>query len=194
MSTRRGSFLLFRNLGYQGFGGVSYIFEPRGHGSSKLGPRQYLEYLMHLARLARSTRQLAAWVRYGSVGLSGAVVNIVGVYFLAEGFGWKLLAALPLAIQLALLNNFIWNESLTFRKVPAADEPRKGLFTRLLRYEVICFSGALLNAGVTLILADHGLRAARAAAGGVLTGGFWNFLLNVPAIWRVWGASRPRPA
>ena len=139
-------------------------------------------------------RQFAAWVRYGSVGLSGAVVNIVGVYFLTEDFGWKLLAALPLAIQLALLNNFIWNETLTFRKAPAAGEPREGLFTRLLRYEVICFSGALLNAGVTLILADHGLRAALAAAGGVLTGGFWNFLLNVPAIWRVWGASRPRPA
>jgi dolichol-phosphate mannosyltransferase len=179
---------------YRRFVEVSYIFEPRGHGSSKLGPRQYLEYLLHLARLARSTGQLAAWVRYGLVGLSGAIVNIAGVYLLTEDFGWKLLAALPVAIQLALFNNFIWNESLTFRRVPTAGETREGIFTRLLRYEIVCLSGALLNAGVTLILADQGLRAVLAAAGGVMAGGIWNFLLNVPAIWRVWGLSRPRPA
>lgn len=178
---------------YRKFVEVSYIFEPRGHGSSKLGPRQYVEYLLHLARLARSTGQLAAWVRYGLVGLSGAIVNIVGVYLLTENFGWKLLAALPLAIQLALLNNFIWNESLTFRKSETRDARREKPFARLLRYEIVCLSGALLNAGVTLILVDHGVRAVLAAAGGVMAGGVWNFLLNVPAIWRVWGLSPPRP-
>jgi dolichol-phosphate mannosyltransferase len=179
---------------YRKFVEVSYTFEPRGHGSSKLGPRQYLEYLMHLARLARSTGQLAAWVRYGLVGLSGALVNVGGVYFLAEDFGWRLIAALPVAIQLALLNNFIWNECLTFRKSRNGDATREGLFTGLLRYEVVCLSGALINAGVTLILADQGLRTILAAAGGVMAGGLWNFLLNVPAIWRIWGVSQPRPA
>jgi dolichol-phosphate mannosyltransferase len=179
---------------YRKFVEVSYILEPRGHGTSKLGLRQSVEYLLHLGRLARSTGQLAAWVRYGLVGLSGAIVNIGAVYLLTEAFGWRLLAALPVAIQLALLNNFFWNENLTFRGVPPADEARNAIFIRLVRYEIVCLSGALLNAGVTLILADHGLPVALAAAGGVMAGGIWNFLLNVPAIWRVWGKSRPRPA
>jgi dolichol-phosphate mannosyltransferase len=179
---------------YQKFVEVPYIFEPRGHGNSKLGPRQYMEYLLHMARLARSTGQLAAWIRYGLVGLSGAIVNIGGVYLLIEHFGWTLFAALPLAIQLALFNNFVWNEMLTFRRAPTPGEKREGTFTRLWRYEVVCLSGALLNAGATLILTDQGVRPVLAAAGGVLAGGVWNFLLNVPAIWRVWGLSRPRPA
>jgi dolichol-phosphate mannosyltransferase len=179
---------------YRKFVEVSYIFETRGHGSSKLGPRQYLEYLMHLGRLAHSTGQLAAWVRYGLVGLSGALVNVGGVYFLMQHFGWRLIATLPVAIQIALLNNFIWNERLTFRKSKSGDATREGLFTRLLRYEIVCLSGALINAGVTLILADQGLRIILAATGGVMAGSVWNFLLNVPAIWRIWGVSQPRPA
>jgi len=35
---------------------VPYVFEKRGNGKSKLGPKQYLEFLMHVGMLATKTR------------------------------------------------------------------------------------------------------------------------------------------
>lgn len=177
---------------YRNFVEVPYVFEQRGRGSSKLGPRQYAEYLFHLARLARSTGQFRTWVRYALVGMSGAAINVGALYLLVERPGWRLAWALPAAIQIALLSNFLWNEALTFRAARAAEASGARL-ARFLRYEKVCAFGALLNAGVTLVLAGQGVKILLAACGGVLAGGLWNLLLKVPAIWRVWG-SRPSPA
>ncbi len=179
---------------------VPYVFDRRGAGSSKLGGRQSLEYLVHLARLAGATGQLAAWARYLAVGLSGATINLVALYLAAERLGWPLLAAVPAAIELALVSNFFLNETLTFRSCRASKHEigsresgvgSRGLLSRFLRYEKACALGALLNALVTLALVKSGIRLLTAAAAGVLAGGVWNFLFNIPNIWRVWRVPRP---
>ena len=179
---------------------VPYVFDRRGAGSSKLGGRQSLEYLVHLARLAGATGQLAAWARYLAVGLSGATINLVALYLAAERLGWPLLAAAPAAIELALVSNFFLNETLTFRSCRASKHEigsresgvgSRGLLSRFLRYEKACALGALLNALVTLALVQSGIRLLTAAAAGVLAGGVWNFLFNIPNIWRVWRVPRP---
>jgi len=176
---------------YSKFAEVPYVFVQRGHGSSKLGARQYIEYLFHLARLARSTGQLSAWVRYGLVGLSGAAVNLVLLQVFVEQLGWRLVLGLPVAIQLALLNNFLWNEVLTFRRQHVGQAGGRGVLSRLFRYETVCASGAIVNLAVALIIADRRVQPLFAAAGGIAAGGLWNFVLNVPAIWRIWGSPRP---
>jgi dolichol-phosphate mannosyltransferase len=35
---------------------VPYVFEKRKHGKSKLGPKQYLEFLIHVGMLATKAR------------------------------------------------------------------------------------------------------------------------------------------
>ncbi len=154
-----------------------------------------LEYLVHLGRLARSTDQLAAWIRYGGVGLSGAIVGIVALCLSVERAEWRLAVALPFAIQLALLGNFILNNILTFG---SRQNGRHSAFVRFLRYDAMCIPGAILNALTTYALVDHGNALLSAAVAGVLTGGVWNFLFNVPAIWRAWGSrslpTRSQPA
>ena len=178
---------------------VPYVFDRRGAGSSKLGGRQSLEYLVHLARLAGATGQLAAWVCYLAVGLTGATIDLVALYLAAERLGWPLLAAVPAAIELALVSNFFLNETLTFRSCRASENEigsresgvgSRGLLSRFLRYEKACALGALLNALVTLALVKSGIRLLTAAAAGVLAGGVWNFLFNIPNIWRVWRVPR----
>lgn len=175
---------------YSKFVEVPYVFVQRGHGSSKLGAKQYVEYLFHLARLAHSTGQLAAWIRYGVVGLVGAAVNLVLLHFFTTRFGWRLLLSLPAAIQFALLNNFLWNEALTFRRQRSGPAGGGGVLSRLLRYETVCASGAIINLGVTLIIAGRGVDLLFAAAGGIAAGGLWNFVMNVPSIWRTWSTPR----
>ena len=171
---------------------VPYIFQERGRGASKLGPRQYLEYLQHLARLAIRTGQLLGWIRYGLVALIGALIDISLFVSLVKNQAWPPAAALPVAIETALLWNFLGGEVFTFRSL-AMRPFRPGVGRRLGRYERICFAGALLNFLVTLLLMTRGVDILEAAAAGVASGGALNFLLNVPAIWRT-GAGNSPPA
>lgn len=164
---------------------VPYIFQERTRGSSKLGARQYLEYLLHLARLAAGTGQLFGWLKYGTVGLTGGLMDLALVYLLILRAGWTPPVALVGAIQAALLSNFLWNETFTFRTGRVAPG-RRSLLKRLGRYEWVCLPGAMLNALVTLALLSLGIGLLASAACGVIAGGALNFLFNIPSIWRTW--------
>jgi dolichol-phosphate mannosyltransferase len=164
---------------------VPYVFQERERGSSKLGARQYIEYVRHLLRLALGTGQFLGWARYAAVALVGAVIDVALFWVCVRRQSWPPIAALPLAIQVALLSNFVWNEIFTFRSV-AASHFEAGVLKRLLRYEVICIPGALLNILVTLVLIARGTGMLTAVTAGVVAGGVLNIVINVPAIWRTW--------
>jgi len=171
---------------------VPFLFQARSLGSSKLGMRESLQYLAHLGRLARATGQLRSWMRYGAVGFTGAVVNIAVLTFLAERRAWPVGWALAVAIPLALLNNFFWNWSFTFRTSRApSTEPRAGVLGRLGHYGKVCTTGVALNALSTLVLSWRGVPLPLASAAGVALGGAWNLFFNVPAIWRSWDSPAP---
>jgi dolichol-phosphate mannosyltransferase len=171
---------------------VPFMFQARSTGSSKLGMRESLQYLAHLARLARSTGQLRSWIRYATVGFTGAVVNVAALTFLAERRAWPVGAALPIAILLALTNNFFWNWLFTFRasRAPGVGS-RIGVLRRLAHYGKVCATGGALNASLTLLLNWRGVQLPLASAAGVMLGGAWNLFFNVPAIWRSWDSPAP---
>jgi dolichol-phosphate mannosyltransferase len=172
---------------------VPFVFQPRSVGSSKLGWAESLQYLAHLARLARATGQLRSWMRYAAVGFTGAVVNVGVLVFLVERRAWSVGAALPVALLLALVNNFFWNWLFTFRTLqPSRAGPRTGLLDRLFHYARVCATGVALNASLTLLLNWRGVPLILASAAGVALGGAWNLFFNVPAIWRSWDSPAPR--
>jgi len=166
---------------------VPYIFQERTRGASKLGARQYLEYILHLFRLAVGTGQLRGWLRYGFVGSIGALIDVALFNALVGRYGWSPLLAVLVAIQVALLGNFIGNEGLTFHRAQAPP-PRAGFILRMLRYERVCLPGAALNALLTLVLLSQGTGVLVSAACGVIAGGALNFLFNIPSIWRTWAS------
>ena len=98
---------------------VPYVFQERERGASKLGPRQYWEYLLHLMRLALGTGQFLGWTRYSLVALAGAVIDVVLFTVLVKRWLWAPAAALPVAIEVALLSNFAASEAFTFRSAVA---------------------------------------------------------------------------
>jgi len=170
---------------YRGLIEVPYVFGPRDRGSSKLGTRQTLEYFVHLAQLAVITGQFKTWLCYAAVGFSGASIHLASLLFLVTNQHWPLALALPVAIQTALLSNFLWNRHLTFRQLPyVGSVAPAGVKLGLARYEVVCTPGALLNAGLTITLIHFNFALLISASAGVVLGGFWNVFFNVPAIWR----------
>jgi dolichol-phosphate mannosyltransferase len=164
---------------------VPYVFQKRERGASKLGLRQYLEYLLHLARLAVTTGQLYAGIRYALVALVGALIDVGLIYFLVHRAGWPPLAATPSAIGLAVGSNFLGNDLFTFSPAWTL-EPRRRFLARAFRYGAVCLPGGVLNALVTLVLISQGADVLVSAATGVVAGGVLNLLFNIPSIWRAW--------
>ena len=169
---------------------VPYVFQERERGASKLGTRQYVEYLQHLMRLALGTGQFWGWVRYGMVALAGALIDVALFANLVEKWAWAPVAALPVAIEVALLSNYVWSEMITFHGAEASGF-RRGYLKRLFRYEWICLPGAALNLSVTMLWILFGGHLLFAAAAGVISGGLFNLAVNIPAIWRTWGRQLP---
>ncbi len=166
---------------------VPYQFEERTLGSSKLGSRQYAEYIAHLAQLAIATGQFRAWLAYSFVGLTGAVLDIGLIYLMAVRAGGSTLWAVPLAVEVALLWNFVWNQNATFAHRTGGNSAKADGKSRWWLYQKVCLPGAILNIGLTLLLASQGVRLVIAAATGVFFDGVVNLVFNVPSIWKIWG-------
>ncbi len=175
---------------YRDVAQVPYVFRGRTRGESKLGARQYFEYLVHLARAGHYTGEVRTWICFGAVGFTGAAINIGALYLLVERARWPLVLAVPAAIELALLSNFIWNHEITFRNQQALPPKPSKFLSRILRCQTLYAPGALVNALVTIVSAKLGAPLPTAAAGGIIMGGLWNMLFTIPKIWRVW--QRPR--
>jgi dolichol-phosphate mannosyltransferase len=128
---------------------------------------------------------IARFLRFGLVGGSGVLVDMGALYLLHDPHR----LALPLVIskilsaQLAMINNFFWNETWTFAD-RATGSDTSSRVTRFLRFELICLAGLLLNLGVlTLCVKRLGMHylVANAIAIGISTA--WNFLVNLRWNW-----------
>jgi len=92
------------------------------------------------------------FLRFSLVGLSGVAVNQASLYLLTEYVltARLYLAAAVLSTELALLNNFTWNELWAFR-----DKEYKGsLVGRLLRFRGSRILGILIGLAVLYLLTD----------------------------------------
>lgn len=135
-----------------------------------------------------------AWqlvLRYGqfcAVGLTGVVVDMGVLHLLAGGafLGLNLSLSKAVAAEVALLNNFVWNELWTFRGYGAGG--CRGRWLRLLKFNLICLSGIglsvlLLNLQVKVL--GWNLYVSNLSA--IVVVSVWNFWLN----WR-FGWSSPK--
>ena len=123
---------------------VPYIFEERKIGSSKLGPRQYYEYLLHLGRLAVETGEAMRFAVFCLVGSSGVLVNEAALWFVASQ-GYYYVQASVLAVELAIINNFLWNDLWTFRDSVGNQLDMASRLKRFLKFNAICAMGAAMN-------------------------------------------------
>jgi dolichol-phosphate mannosyltransferase len=107
-------------------GEVPYVFSERAHGGSKATARVYLDYLRHLLRLRFSPLPVNRFHPFAVVGLSGVCVDMGLLYVLSDPtmLGWGLTRSKLIAAEMAILNNFIWNDTLDVpRPLRAAARP-----------------------------------------------------------------------
>jgi dolichol-phosphate mannosyltransferase len=163
---------------------VPYVFEERNQGSSKLGLRQYAEYLLHLARLARATGELDRFRHFCTVGLSGVVVNQAALWLLTVHGGLYYVYSSLAAVEIAILSNFLLNEFWTFRDKA---QQSAGLFSRMRRFltfNLICAIGAILNTAALWSLTEWiGINYLESNLVGIGISTTWNYWMNANVTW-----------
>lgn len=123
---------------------------------------------------ADSATELA---RFGIVGASGVLVNNAVLFLLHGALGWHLILASVVAVETAIVNNFIWNDMWTFsERTPAR--------FRFLRFNLVSLGGLVVNtgalAGIVALTGVHYLVANLVAIGVAMA---WNFSANARWTW-----------
>jgi dolichol-phosphate mannosyltransferase len=132
----------------------AYIFRERLAGASKVTWKQYVEYLEHLVRLRFSLWPIHRFVRFGVVGFSGVFVDF-GVFYLLRTFlGLALTLSSILSSEIAIINNFLWNDAWTFADTSKGQMGICQRIKRFLKFNCICLVGMFLNASIVNLLFD----------------------------------------
>ncbi len=177
---------------------VGYVFQERETGESKVTWRQYLEYLGHLGRLRSRGRlarirqrfPLGRFLRFGAVGLSGVFVDMAVLYLLSDPstLAWGLTRSKIVAGEVAIVNNFLWNDAWTFGDISRTQRGMVARLQRFLKFNLVCLSGLVLNVLLlnlifNLLFGGQYRYLANLIAIALVTA--WNFWMNLKLSWRV---------
>ena len=163
---------------------VPYQFAKRHKGESKLSAAVMRDYLAHLGRLAWDPQGFGRFLRFCLIGGSGVVVNMGILWWLKSHHILGTLRGGAVAIECAIVNNFLWNEVWTFRDRSRLSPRLRDRLRRLAHFNVICGVGAAMNLamlwGLSIKLGWHYLLANLLA---IVLVTCWNYGLNTSWTW-----------
>lgn len=191
----RGYKILMEVLGkgrWDSFVEIPFVFRDREEGESKLRADTMVEYLRQCAgivRFAVTRRTGPVWTewtkifRFGLVGLSGIFVNMGLLYALTEIAGFYYLVSAVIAIELSIVNNFVWNDVWTFQSARGLRFGRR--IQRFLSFQAVSMGGLIINMLVLYLLADvAGVYYLIANLAGILIAFAWNYAVNRHITWK----------
>lgn len=148
-------------------------FVDRRRGESKLGLRDILEFIVNVwwIRLQTST----TFIKFGIVGISGVLVNL-GCFSLFLQMGMNKFLASPVAIELSIISNFLFNNYWTF----GDRNTRDGMRVRGLKFNLVSFVALGVSYGTFVVLSlvsPEGSPQAHQLAG-IIPAMLINYLLN----------------
>ena len=173
---------------------VGYVFQERTAGESKVSWRHYLDYLQHLLRLRlhrrlpkrRLSLPLRRFGQFALVGFSGLFVDYSVFYLLFSQSGVGLTTSNVLSAEVAIFNNFLWNDAWTFADLAQRQRGWQCRLQRLLKFNLICLAGLVLNTLIVNILFNlFGVNAYLAKLVAIAIVTLWNFGVNLKLNWRV---------
>jgi len=166
---------------------VPYVFRETPERPSKHSPAVLAQYLKHLSRLRIHLLKTSPFVRFCIVGASGTLIDTTMLFLLSDPrtLNWSLTGSKIIAAEVALANNFIWNDLWTFGKFSRRQNNFRQRARRFLKFNLLCSVGIILN----LIILNVGFKAfhmnryiANLSAIFVVT--FWNYNTNRKLSWR----------
>ncbi|MDO8873222.1 MAG: glycosyltransferase family 2 protein [Methanoregula sp.] len=170
---------------------IPFEFVDREIGSSKLKLKTIVEYAQQVIDITLFSflhHESAVWrewkrvFKFGLVGISGIVVNMGLLWYLTEFVGLYYLVSSLFAIELSILNNFIWNDLWTFKA--GASHKLSSRLHRLISFHVVSAGGLVINMGILYLLTSvGGVYYLISNIIGILVGFGWNFMVNRRVTW-----------
>src|SRR5438105_6662849 len=103
--------------------------------------------------IQRERARLTRLGRFLVVGGTGVLVNSLALLILFQWAHLALVLASALAAELAIVNNFYWNDRWTFRLPLPADNKRTQLsLGRFTRFNLVSLAGLVITTGTLWIL------------------------------------------
>ncbi|MEB3181672.1 MAG: glycosyltransferase [Nostocaceae cyanobacterium] len=176
---------------------VGYVFQERQQGESKVTWKQYVDYLHHLVRLRLSTGHLESFrqrfnfplgrfIRFGLVGFSGVFVDLAVFHILRHFLGVGLTRSTIISAEVAIVNNFLWNDTWTFGDISKRQKGKRQRLKRLLKFQLICLAGVILQTLIVNLLFNIlGVNQYLAKLIAIAAVTVWNFWINLKLSWRV---------
>lgn len=165
---------------------IPYAFVARDSGSSKMTWRDQYDYLRHLIRLARHNPEDARFFTFCLVGAAGVPVNLLGLTVLLNFFTVDVAFASVAASFVAMVHNFLWNDSITWRM------QNKPVFWRRWKQFIQFAFVSTLSIAITAAFAHtffaNGLSPVAGQLVGIVLATWWSFVANDRWTW-----SRPEP-
>jgi dolichol-phosphate mannosyltransferase len=166
---------------------VPYVFRETPHRPSKHSAAVSAQYLQHLIRIRIYLLKTSTFLRFCIVGASGTLIDTAMLFLLSDPrtLNWNLTGSKIIAAELALTNNFIWNDLWTFGKFSSRQNTFRQRARRFLKFNLLCSVGIILN----LIILNIGFKVfhmnryiANLSAIFIVT--FWNYNTNRKLSWR----------
>jgi dolichol-phosphate mannosyltransferase len=165
---------------------AGYVFREREAGESKVTWKQYIEYLQHLITLRFSLWPIEKFFRFGVVGFSGVFVDFTIFYLLRTGLNLGLTTSAFLSSEVAIINNFLWNDLWTFSDISRRQPGKRQRLKRLLKFNLVCLLGVFLNVSIVNILYNYfSVNEYIAKIIAIVFVTVWNFWINLKLSWRV---------
>ena len=120
---------------------------------------------------------VAKLLKFLLVGGLGVIVNSFALFVLHQLLRFPLVAASLLAVELAIVNNFLWNDRWTFGR-------KKHSLKRFFQFNLVSFGGLVITTGTLWVLATHlatPYLLANLAGIGLAT--CWNFGMSLLWTW-----------
>jgi putative flippase GtrA len=112
------------------------------------------------------------WLKFNTVGVGGAVVQLCALWMLHHFTSISYILAVAIAVEIAILHNFVWHEAWTWRGKPVEDRGR-----RLFRFHVANgFVSIVSNVVLTYLYKEvAGLPLLAANLAAIVTAALLNF-------------------
>lgn len=142
-----------------------------------------------LARIPNSEPwlPLSRYARFCIVGGSGLVVDMAIIWLLADPkvLHWNLTLSKVIAAEVAIFNNFLWNDAWTFRGLGSERSGWDARLVRLAKFNLICVAGI----GVSVLLLNLQVSALKmnvylANFTSIVVASVWNFFMNLKLGWK----------
>lgn len=160
---------------------IPYDFQTRDSGKSKMNLQEQWNYLRHIVRLIGSSPDDRRFYTFCAVGAFGVITNLVSLNLLLNVFHLDDLTASIQAGLIAVVSNYFWNDSFTWR-----ERKQAVLWKRLIKlpqFAVVCGLGVTVTTLIAQLLVLLGCNVYSGQLVGIILASRWTFTANNRWTW-----------